>query len=221
MQAEFALGGGAPRDSRVPTRLWLVRHAEVEERYQGVFGGRIDMELSARGHEQAAVLAKYLHQRPFDALYASPMKRAQQTMAPLLTNGAPKPVTLPDLREIDFGDWTGLSWADVKTKFDVSAFSWLEQLERGAVANAECGEILRERLEPCLQRIVRDHAGQQVVIVCHGGVIRVFLSLLLRWPLPNMAAFEVEYASLTQVVVLPERVRLHMVNFAPWREMAS
>lgn len=204
-----------------PTRLWLIRHAEVEARYQGVFGGRIDMDLSPRGHEQAFTLAKYLHQRPFDALYASPMKRVQQTLAPLVVNGVPKPVILPELREIDFGDWTGLGWNEVREKFKISAFAWLEQLECGGIANAECAETLRDRIEPCFRRIVQDHPGQRIVIACHGGVIRMFLALVLGWPLSKMSAFDIEYASLTQVALFPHKARLQLVNFTPWRESAS
>jgi broad specificity phosphatase PhoE len=177
------------------------------------------MDLSPRGHEQAVILAKYLHQKPFDALYASPMRRVQQTLAPLLVNGMPKPVILRDLREIDFGDWTGLDRDEVQAKFQVSASAWLDLLECGAIANAECGETLRDRLEPCLGQILRDNAGKQVAIVCHGGVIRMFLALLLGLPLSKMAAFEIEYASLTQVIQLPEKTRLHLVNFTPWREI--
>ena len=203
-----------PRPAVPPaTRLLLIRHAEVEVRYQGVFGGRIDMELSPRGHDQAIHLAKYLHERPLSAIYASPMKRVQQTLAPLLQNGAPKPVILPDLREVDFGDWTGLSGDQVQTKFGVSAFSWLEHLE--------CGETFRERVEPCLERILADHSGQQVAIFCHGGIIRMLLSIMLRWPLSSMAMFEIEYASLTQIALLPHKPRLQLLSFAPWRELAS
>ena len=197
--------------------MLLIRHAEVEARYQGVFGGRIDMELSPRGHEQAAALARYLHSKPFSAIYASPMKRVQQTLAPLLVNGIPKPVTLPDLREVDFGDWTGLSWNQVQETFGVSAFSWLEQLECGGIANAECGETFRERVEPCLEQILAAHPGQQVAIFCHGGVVRLLLSILLRWPLSSMAMFEIEYASLTQVSWLPQKARLQLLNFTPWQ----
>jgi broad specificity phosphatase PhoE len=201
--------------------LLLIRHAEVEAGYQGVFGGRIDMDLSPRGHDQAVTMARYLHAKPLSAIYASPMKRVQQTLAPLLLNGAPKPVILPDLREVDFGDWTGLSWDQVQAKFGVSAFSWLDHLECGGIANAECGETFRERVEPCLERILADHAGEPVAIFCHGGVIRMVLSILLRWPLSSMAMFEIEYASLTQVALLPHKPRLQLLNFAPWREMAS
>src|ERR1019366_5507987 len=142
------------------TRLLLIRHAEVEARYQGVFGGRIDMELSPRGHQQAAALAKYLHSRPLSAIYARPMRRVQQTLAPMLVNGTPKPVILPDLREVDFGDWTGLAWEDVHAKFGISAFDWLEQLECDGIANAECAEILHDRVEPCLRQILAAHDGQ-------------------------------------------------------------
>ncbi|MCX6922523.1 MAG: histidine phosphatase family protein, partial [Verrucomicrobia bacterium] len=202
-------------------RLLLVRHAEVEARYQGVFGGRVDMDLSPRGHEQAATLAKYLHSLPLDAIYASPMKRVQQTLAPLLLNGAPKPVIMQDLREVDFGDWTGLSLDQVQAKFGVSALSWLEQLECGGIANAECGETFRERVEPCLERILAEHTGQQVAIFCHGGVIRMLLSILFRWSLSSMAKFEIEYASLTHVTFLPKKPRLRLLNFTPWRELTS
>lgn len=212
----------APRPAAPPaTRLLLIRHAEVEARYQGVFGGRIDMELSPRGHEQAATLARYLHTKPLSAIYASPMKRVEQTLAPLLLNGASTPVILPDLREVDFGDWTGLSGDQVQGKFGVSAFSWLEQLACGGIANAECGETFRERVEPCLERILADHSGQQVAIFCHGGIIRMLLSILLRWPLASMGMFEIEYASLTQVALLPHKTRLQLLNFVPWREMPA
>jgi broad specificity phosphatase PhoE len=199
--------------------LLLIRHAEVETRYQGVFGGRIDMELSPRGHEQAAALARYLHQKPLSAIYASPMKRVQQTLAPLLVNGAPKPVILPDLREVDFGDWTGLAWDEVQGKFGISAFAWLEQLECDGIANAESAETLRDRVEPCLRRILADHSGRQVAIFCHGGIIRVLLGILLRWPLSRMAAFEIEYASLTQVLLQAHKAELQLLNFTPWREI--
>jgi broad specificity phosphatase PhoE len=203
------------------TRLLLIRHAEVEARYQGVFGGRIDMELSPRGHEQAAALARYLQPRPLSAIYASPMKRVEQTLAPLLRNGAPSPVILPDLREVDFGDWTGLSGDQVQAKFGVSPLSWLEQLACGGIANAECGETFHERVEPCLERILAEHSGQHVAVFCHGGIIRMFLSILLRWPLASMAMFEIEYASLTQVALLPHKTRVQLLNFAPWREMPA
>ncbi len=201
------------------TRLFLLRHGEVETRYHRIFGGRIDMELSPRGHEQAKTLAGYLQGTHFNAIYASPMKRAQQTLAPLAAQHAKPAITLPDLREVDFGDWTGLSWQQVQERFGVSAFDWLAKLEAGEVPGAESGAQYRARIEPCLKQILRDCPGQTVAVVCHGGVIRMLLALLLELPLPKLAHFDIEYASVTVVEQRPRRSEVELLNFTPWRDL--
>lgn len=201
------------------TTLWLIRHAEVEERYQNVFGGRIDMALSARGHHQAGALSRYLEGKTFDALYASPMKRVQQTLASLVANPMPQPTVMTELREVDFGDWTGLAWHEVRAKFGISPFDWLVKLEQDQIANAESGPRFRRRIEPALREILGRHVGQQVVILCHGGVIRMILAILLNWPLPTLAGLEIEYASITQVLWTASRAKVLLANFTPWREL--
>jgi broad specificity phosphatase PhoE len=201
------------------TLLWLIRHAEVESRYQGVFGGQIDMELSTRGHQQAAALAQYLRSKTVSAIYASPMRRVQQTLQPWVVNGVPRPVIMPDLREVNFGAWTGLTFGQVQDQFGVSAWAWLSQLECAAVPKAESAAMFRSRIEPCLRQIVGRHPGQDVAIACHGGVIRMLLAILLDIPFSRTGAFQIEYASLTQVRLRPEQTELQLVNFTPWREI--
>ena len=203
-----------------PTRLFLLRHCEVEEPYHRVFGGRIDMNLSPRGHEQAAALSKFMRRRPIDAIYASPMRRAQQTLAPLASHCPSPAVTKPEFREVDFGDWTGLTGEQVKSKYDVSAFFWLDQISKAAIPNGETGAQFRSRVEPTLLQIVAEHAGQSVAIVCHGGVIRMMLSILLEFPLARMTSFEIDYASVTQVEHHTPRTEVTLLNFAPWRDLA-
>jgi len=198
------------------TRLLLLRHGEVEERYHRIFGGRIDMELSRRGHEQARVLAECLKSERVEALFSSPMKRAQQTMAPLAAALGHEPITLPDLREVDFGAWTGLAWEEVSERFQVRAFDWLAQIERDAIPGAESGARLRARIEPCLRDIFRASSGRTAAVVCHGGVIRVILSLLLDLPLPKMAGFEIDYASLTVLKCRPRKTEVLLLNYTPW-----
>jgi len=204
--------------SSTPTCLLLVRHAEVEESYHHIFGGRIDMNLSKRGHTQAEKLAQFLRARTIDAIYSSPMKRVQQTVAPVLQNGLSQNIT-PDLREVDFGDWTGLNWRDVAKKFNLLTHEWLDHIERGITPNGESGPQFRRRVEPCLQHIIKNHPGQTVAIFCHGGVIRMILSILLHIPLPRTNMFEVEYASVSQVALHPEHAEIELHNFTPWRDM--
>jgi len=202
------------------TRLLLIRHGEVEERYHRVFGGRIDMDLSALGRSQAKELASHLKATHFDALYVSPMARAQQTIAPIAHQNRPSPRVLDGLREIDFGAWTGLAWNQVLDRHGKSAFDWLRHIDLDEIPDAENGATFRARIEPCLNQILNAHPGQQVGIVCHGGVIRMILSILLDLPLPKMAAFEIDYASLTIVDVTPERREIKLLNFTPWSSYA-
>jgi len=203
------------------THLFLVRHAEVEEKYQRVFGGRIDMNLSARGLRQAEVLGKFLPGLKPHAIYQSPMKRVQQTFAPFLKNGAPQPTVLPEMREVDFGDWTGLVWEQVKEKFGVNPFDWLDQLEHGLIPNAEQVAGYRTRVESCLQRAIREQPERNVIMACHGGVIRMMLSILLSLPLSKTSAFEIDYASVTHVELRDGRVIIQLLNHKPWTGLVT
>lgn len=205
------------------TSLYLIRHAEVEESYHRVFGGRLDIGLSGQGELQATRLAEWLSRVRFDATYASPLKRVQQTFAPAVNVGLPTPVLLPDLREVDFGDWTGLGWDEVNEQFGVSAYDWLRVLERGGFPNGECGVQLRLRIEECLQQILRERAGCTVAVFAHGGVIRMLMTLLLDLPLNAMERFDVDYAGVTWLEVGGikagrARTEIRLMNYTPWRD---
>lgn len=206
--------------AELATHLFLIRHGEVEASYHRVFGGRIDMDLSPRGHEQARRTAEHLRPRRFDAIFASPMKRAQQTLAPLLEHRRARPATLNDLREVDFGDWTGLNFMQVRERFGAHAYEWLDHIERGGIPNGETAADLRERIAPCVLRMLAGQEGKSVAVVCHGGVIRVILSVLLDLPLTRMACFEVDYASITWVEIQPHKIEVQLLNFTPWRDLA-
>lgn len=199
------------------TRLYLIRHGEVEESYHKIFGGRIDMGLSPKGTLQATSIADYFEPIALEAIYCSPMKRAQLTVSPLLESKGVSATTIDDLREVDFGDWTGHHWEEIAKKFGVSAFTWLDQLEQNAVPNAESGDVLRARVTPLIDSILKDHPEQNVAIVCHGGVIRVILSHLLQIPLPLTVGLEVDYCSVNVADCRDNRAILQLLNHTPWR----
>ena len=199
-----------------PTRLHLVRHGEVDEAYHEVFGGQIDMELSPLGHEQARRLAKFLGDRHFDRIYCSPMLRVRQTAKPLLDALGREAEVIDDLREVDFGVWTGHKWHEIQEKFGVDAEDWLVHLENGEVAEAEPMVECRSRIRGSLEQMMDEGAGQDVLVLCHGGVIRMLLSLLLDEPFSKMDRFEVDFASLTVIEHRSNRVEIKLHNFAPW-----
>jgi broad specificity phosphatase PhoE len=203
------------------TRLLLIRHAEVEVRYQKKFGGTIDMNLSPDGKRQAKILADYLRGKTIDAIYASPMKRVQQTLAPTLKQSRHEQVIFPGLAEIDFGKWTGLGFLEVEEQFSFQSHEWLHQIHHNGVPNGESGKVFRRRVEPCLREIIANHPGQNVAVFCHGGVIRMMLAILLKLPLPKTNHFDIEYASITQMALHPHMAEVELLNFTPWRDLVG
>ena len=176
------------------------------------------MNLSPLGHQHAADVAEWFGEHPLDAVYVSPMKRAQQTAAPLLAARQITPSIVDALREVDFGDWTGSRWHEIQEKFGVDAYDWLEVMEKGAVPNGESALTLANRLRPAVQSILNHNADRSVAIVCHGGIIRGILSLLLELPLSFTSHMNIDYGSVTMLELQPAKkhiVEIELLNFCP------
>lgn len=204
--------------SRQLRSFYLMRHAEVETAYHQTFGGRINMKLSERGQVQARALADFLQRRSLDSCFSSPMKRAVQTASPC--RKWTKPVLLNGLREVDFGDWTGLRWEEVQEKYGKSARDWLHLLEANAIPKAEPIEQFRARIQESWNILCRPENGNRIGVFGHGGVIRMLLALLLQMPARQMAAFELSYASVTILHIQENRPEVQLLNYCPWRASA-
>ena len=75
-----------------------------------------------------------------------------------------------------------------------------------------------DRVKPCLLRILNESPHRTAAIVCHGGIIRVILALLLELPLAKMAHFNIEYGSVSVVEIQPEKkhaVEIELLDFQP------
>lgn len=200
------------------TRLFLIRHGEVISEYNRVFAGRTDIPLSENGMRQAVALTKYLEKQNITAVYSSPMKRVQQTLLPFINAHPIGPIVTDELIEIDFGDWTGLNFAQVQEKYGVSAYSWLELIQNGNIPRAETYSDLIKRVGPTLDKILLNHNGESIAIFCHGGIIRVILALLLEIPLIVFGKVGIDYASVTRVDINNRGASLRLLNYLPWAE---
>ena len=162
------------------TELLLVRHAETDWNASGRFQGHADPPLNERGRQQAHALAVELAGTRFDALYASPLRRAAET-AEVLGAALQLPVTLvEDLREVDVGEWQGLTRAEVEARYPDALASWLAfgpGWERG-----ETYEVLGDRVLTALRTIAAAHAGGRVLAVSHGGPLRAALAAAAGLP---------------------------------------
>ena len=201
--------------SRQLRSFYLMRHAEVETAYHQTFGGRIGMKLFEQGQIQARSLAEFLRRRSLDSCFSSPMQRAVQTAAPC--QKWIKPILLNDLREVDFGDWTGLRWEEVREKYGKSARDWLHLLEFNAIPNAEPIEQFRARIKGIWNILLRPKNGNRIGVFGHGGVLRMLLAWILKTSARQMAAFELSYASVTILHIQENRPEVQLLNYCPWR----
>jgi broad specificity phosphatase PhoE len=191
----------------------------VEEGWHRVFAGsRVDMALSPLGHQQGAALAEWFGDRELDMVFASPMRRVQLTMAALLQRRSLKPSTLPGLREVDFGDWTGSRWEQVCERFGLNAVNWLHALEHPGIPNGDSAAGLLDRVRSCVDQILATPGISSAAVFCHGGIVRAILAVLLDLPFSKLGHLRVDYGSVTAVQVLPDDPRaaeIELLNFCP------
>jgi broad specificity phosphatase PhoE len=147
--------------------LLLIRHARPS-RHEPV-EGPADPELSEIGRRQADSLADWLADEKIDAVYSSPMRRAQETAAPLADRLGLKVKSEPDLAEYDAAAASYIPIEELKAAGDPR---WL-QLPDDIPG-------FQERVVAAIEAIVGDHGSGTVALVCHGGVINVYLSWVLK-----------------------------------------
>lgn len=172
------------------TEVYLVRHADaLPDADEVAMGGYDDQGLSALGRRQAKALAERLRAVPLAAVYSSPLRRAQQTAAPLAQDHDMLVRVDGALREVELGP-VGPSALPGATAEEQSA-ALREQLKAiaivaigggrwSAIPGSEPSEQLRARVEAAITRIAAAHAGSRVAIVSHGGAINAFIASVLH-----------------------------------------
>ena len=146
-------------------KLLLLRHGESEWNAAGRWQGWGDPPLSQRGRDQAAAAARALP--AFDAVYSSDLRRARET-AEIIAGGRIE--TDVDLREIDVGEWTGLTDAEIEQRGPGQLQAW-RSLELQQPPGGEHRDQLRTRVLRAVDRIASKHPSGTVLVVTHGGAI--------------------------------------------------
>lgn len=146
-----------------------MRHGATEWNHTKRAQGQADIELNLDGHKQALQLALQLAPLDVTAVYSSDLKRASDTARPIAEAHGLEVVTDPDFREVDQGEWEGLTVDVIKERWPDL---WGPARHYGTRPGGESpGQVRRRALEG-LRRVVERHPGDVVVIVSHGGTIR-------------------------------------------------
>jgi alpha-ribazole phosphatase len=155
-------------------RIILIRHGEVEEPFRNRIYGRLDPDLSAAGRAQAEGLAVALTAVPLEAIFSSPARRALETAAPLARRLEVEVTVHPGLREVDFGEWEGLTFEEVEQRDPELYRTWMAQPPETRFPGGESYAQLKARAQAALGEIRTEAAASAVV--AHGGVNRVILA---------------------------------------------
>lgn len=160
------------------TRLFLIRHGITEWNQEGRYCGCKDVALSSQGKLQAKRLAKRLKDAGFDKIYSSDRRRALQTARIVFKQA--RIIKKSALREINFGAIEGLRHREIMEKYGVVYSKWLDDPYQNCLPGAESISVFKKRVNSAIRKIAGDNRGKNAAIVCHGGVIAIFVSSLLK-----------------------------------------
>jgi broad specificity phosphatase PhoE len=156
----------------VPTTLVLVRHGETDWNRERRFQGHADTPLNGAGRRQAAELADALRGERVTVVYTSPLRRASETASIVAERLGLEARELEALREIDVGDWQGLTIEEVRARYPEQVHAaW-----HSGWPNGETHVEFDARVLPALLDLDRRHSGERVLGVTHAGPIRTALA---------------------------------------------
>jgi broad specificity phosphatase PhoE len=157
------------------TTLILVRHGETDWNRDGRWQGGSDTSLNELGREQARALAERLDGE-IDVIYSSDLARARETAEIVAAKLGREVRVDPRLRERGFGSWEGLTMPEIEQRFTDAYRRWSAGEGAGA-DDAEPFETFSARVNDFLADVLRLHPGEEVLVISHGGSIRVIHAL--------------------------------------------
>lgn len=167
-------------------RLYLLRHGSTGA--DGRFIGSTDLPLSEMGRTQVREVRPVIESAAIDAILCSPMTRCMQTLD--LLKVPLESEIVDELKEIDFGLWENLDFASVNSQYPDYVSEWMKNPETFSFPDGESLPAFFSRLEK-VKKVIEEHPGDNVLAVCHGGVIRYMICLFLRLPLSSAMLFTV------------------------------
>jgi len=194
-------------------RLYLVRHGQVVGFDEIRANGHTDVKITETGKIQMESLASRLRVADIKALYSSDLERTKIGARIIGRHHDLKHNIMPELREVFFGDWEGMSMDEIREEYPVEY-----EKRQKAIADYRPpgkGENMRdlsERIIPCLKRILEAQNGNDILIVAHGGVNRAILCDALGLDIKNLFNISQDYGCLNIIDYYPNHPIVKLTN---------
>jgi probable phosphoglycerate mutase len=190
------------------TRIIALRHGETAWNVDTRIQGQLDVGLNETGHWQAQQAARALGAETISAIYASDLSRAFDTARAIGRATGVEPVPTPALRERHFGHFQTLTWAEIETRWPDQARLWRTRVPDWAPEGGESLLTLRERIFQVVNDLAARHAGDQIVLVAHGGVLDVLYRLATRQDLQAPRTWALGNATINRLLWTPQGLSL-------------
>src|SRR5574337_150517 len=158
------------------TRVYLMRHGEVQNGGEKRYNGHIDIDITNTGVEQMRRLADRLADAGISAVYSSDLIRSAKG-AEIISRRIGLPFTrMRELRERSVGAWEGLTAAEIEQRYPEEYRFWRTDLLSYRPPGGESVHDVRDRIIPVYRGLVANHAGREIAMLLHGGVNRLIVA---------------------------------------------
>ena len=194
------------------TYVLLIRHGENDWVGTDRLAGRTEgVHLNDKGRHQADRLASLLRSQPLAAVYSSPLVRCMETATPIASAHNLPVVELPDVLEVDYGEWRGKSLKELSKLPE-----WHMVQHYPSRFRFPGGETLREvqsRAVQALDRLHEAHPNQVVAVLSHGDVIRTTIAHYMGTPLDLFQRVAISTASVSTLAFHNYRPMILVMNY--------
>ena len=175
-------------------QIYLLRHAESEANAKGILAGRdYSVNLTAKGFKDSRKIKSRLSKIDFTRVYSSPITRCVQTVTPYLDSNPRIEITLTEsLIEMDYGNWSGKKLAALSRKKEWTLIQ--NRPSEFTFPNGESFQEMRRRVKSFLNSLIETDGP--ILIVSHGDIIKMALTITLDLPLNKFQNFVVTPASI-------------------------
>lgn len=160
-------------------KIYFLRHGETTASRTGGYCGALDMDLTDVGTQMAQAFAAAYRDLPWAAVYASPRRRTVATAQPLCDAIGMAMQLREGLREIEYGQWEGLSVEQVRQQYEEDYVRWLTEPAWNPPTGGETAVQVASRASLVIAEIEQQHPDGNVLVVSHKATIRILLCSLL------------------------------------------
>ena len=191
------------------TTVYLVRHGSHDRLGRFLDGRTPGVHLSKTGEREAGRLAARLSREQIEAIYSSPLERAQATAAPIAVALGLAVQVEAALNEIDFGEWSGCSFEALKP-----LESWQRWNATRSTAQTPAGDTMRAAQTRLLDFIDqrRGEGRAAFIMVSHADPLKAVVAYYLGLSLDDLQRFEIAPASLSRIEIEPWAARVSFLN---------